>query len=93
MTHRNFAGYLMEFNEFEKAKENLVKGYNIALKYDFVKPLSLSSANFGVLYFKQNNLKKAETYYVENIITYDQVLSNNITPLKQFTLKSCLQMF
>ena len=44
MTHINFAGYLMEFNEFEKAKENLVKGYNIALKYDFVKPLSLSSA-------------------------------------------------
>ncbi len=81
MTYINFAGYLIEFNEFEKAKENLLKGYNIALKYDFVKPLSISSANFGVLYFKQNNFKKAKTYY-KKAIQYCEKQNNTIEAIQ-----------
>jgi signal transduction histidine kinase len=67
MTHTNFAGYLLEFNELSRAKKILKKGIKIALENKFNKPLSLAYANLGVLYQKLDKYRKAEQYFKESI--------------------------
>ena len=75
MTYINYAGYLMEFKEYKKAKENLKIGNAIAKKYNYIKPLALSYANFGVLYSIESKFNKAITFY-NNAIHYCQQQNN-----------------
>ncbi|MBK9792648.1 MAG: hypothetical protein IPP60_05990 [Sphingobacteriales bacterium] len=75
MTYINYAGYLMEFKEYNKAKENLKIGNEIAKKYNYIKPLALSYANFGVLYSIESKFNKAITFY-NKAIHYCQQQNN-----------------
>lgn len=83
MTYINYAGYLMEFKEYKKAKENLKIGNEIAKKYNYIKPLALSYANFGVLYSVESKFNKAIIFYNKAIhYCQHQNNTNDIVQIK-----------
>lgn len=77
MAYINYAGYLMDFKEYKKASLNLKIGNGIAIKYNYIKPLALSSANFGLLYTTEKKYKKAISYFKESL-KYCEHLNNTI---------------
>lgn len=83
-TYINYAGYLMEFKEYIKAKENLKIGNEIAQKYNYIKLLSLSFTNFGFLYSIEEKFSKAITFYKKAIYYCQQ--QNNTNDIVQIKI-------
>lgn len=77
MIYITFSGHLIEYNEYEEAELNLLKGYEIAVENNFTNFIALANSNFGILYDKRKKYAKAIDYYKQSINTYYQISNTN----------------
>lgn len=77
MIYITFSGHLIEYNEYDEAEINLLKGYTIAKENNFTHFIALANSNFGILYDKKKKYSKAINYYKESINIYHQLNNTN----------------
>lgn len=77
MVYITFAGHLIEYNEFKKAKLNLLKGYEIAKKNNYTNFIALTYSNFGILNEKERKYLNAINYYKQSITLYNELNNTN----------------
>lgn len=77
MTYNAYSSVLIEFKDFKKAEENLIKGYDIAINNSYYNILALANSNFGLLNEKKKQYKSAISYYQTSIFQFNQLKNSN----------------
>lgn len=75
--HISYAGVLIDFKEEEEALPFLKKGFDIAQKNNFSRPLAIAYSNYGLIYQTKGEEEKCINAYKTSIQLFEEIQSSN----------------